>query len=92
MYMYVVIRINRNLTLSITVWMCLEEDLILNCRAQLERARQAKEDAEREKHELAERLQKYEQDTKKAEEGKKNIWKEYTYMYIHVQMYIHACT
>lgn len=42
---------------------------IFSCRAQLERAKQAKEDAEREKKALADRLQKYEQDTKRAEEG-----------------------
>ena len=70
--------------------MCLEGDLILNCRAQLERARQAKEDAEREKHELAERLQKYEQDTKKAEEGKKKRARihVYTCTNVHTCMYI----
>ena len=48
--------------------------LVLVCcyfnRAQLEKAKQEKEDAEREKKELADRLKKYEKDTKKAEEGK----------------------
>ena len=43
--------------------------LTFTTRAQLERARQAKEDAEREKKELADRLLKFERDTKKAEEG-----------------------
>ena len=47
----------------------LKVGFLVYIRAQLERARQAKKDAEREKHELAERLHKYEQDTKKAEEG-----------------------
>ena len=44
-------------------------NILSDTRAQLERARQAKEDAEREKKELADRLLKYERDTKKAEEG-----------------------
>ena len=78
------------------------------CRAQLERARQAKEDAEREKKELADRLHKYEQDTKKAEEGIIHVHVHiglglgllYMYMYtctctlvhVHVRVYMHQCT
>ena len=44
-------------------------NILSDTRAQLEHARQAKEDAEREKKELADRLLKYERDTKRAEEG-----------------------
>lgn len=49
--------------------LCVVHVRMCSCRAQLERARQAKEDAEREKKELADRLHKYEMDTKRAEEG-----------------------
>lgn len=38
-------------------------------RAQLEQAKQAREEAERQKKELAERLHKFEMETKRAEEG-----------------------
>lgn len=49
-------------------------------RAQLEKAKQGREDAEREKRELADRLKKFEKDTKRAEEGKRHV---YIYIYVH---------
>ena len=46
-------------------------DLSLSlCRAQLQREKQAREDAERQRIELQERLKQFEQESKKAQEGK----------------------
>ena len=39
------------------------------CRAQLQREKQAREDAERQRIELQERLKQFEQESKKAQEG-----------------------
>ena len=44
------------------MYMCL-------CRAQLQREKQAREDAERQRIELQERLKQFEQESKRAQEG-----------------------